>query len=341
MMDEQREALLGWFDLHLKNIGCGNPRREPENTIGKISELSVFSKPADRPTEVRPTDEHCRIIGNELHQKMLNTPKFDANTKRKELAKVLRLQKLPSTSRICRYNSQNGIERAALEIGDHLIPFLVKPGSTKGKYTLLLTTDGKNSLADEVIENAAGDGASVVMPDLFGTGETSRSNHLLGTFHQTFRQLLWIGRSLPGEWVFDILAMVRMLKRSFGAESITVKADKEAGCCALFAAALSDSEFALELTDIPGSYRFRADSIVTYTLDPFNDRTIKGCLYTAMLALPGFLKWGDISLVRALCSNKNITITGLRGFDGTPFTAQEISDFYSEIKILMSKLKTN
>ncbi|MBR2344641.1 MAG: acetylxylan esterase [Lentisphaeria bacterium] len=336
MMDEQREALLGWFDLHLKGIGHGNPRREPENELGSLSELSVFAKPEDRPAEVRPTDVHCRIVGDELHRKMIETPNFDPAVKQRELAKVLRMQALPAVSHLYRYNSQQGFERMALEVGDHLIPFLVKPGIVPGKYTLLLTTDGKNALTDEAISAAAQDGSAVVMPDLFGTGETSRSNHILGMFHQTFRQLLWLGRSIPGEWVFDILALVRMLKRSFGADKIMVNADKEAGCCALFAAALSKGDFALELTDIPGSYRFRSDSIISYSIDPFKDRTIKGCMYTTMLALPGFLKWGDISLVHALCKNE-IKISNLRGYDGTLYTAGETADFYAESEMLKNK----
>ena len=107
---------------------------------------------------------------------------------------------------------------------------------------------------------------------------------------------------------------------------------------ALFAAALSNDDFALELTDIPGSYRFRSDSITTYTLDPFKDRTIKGCMYTAMLALPGFLKWGDISLVKAMCRNQ-IKISGLRGYDGTLYTDQEVADFYAEAELLKKKIK--
>ncbi len=338
MHDEQREALLGWFDLHLKGIGSGNPRREPENELGSISELAVFAKPEDRPAEVRPTDVHCRLVGAMLHEKMMNSPSFCAKTKRAELAKLLRMNPLPGKYQLYRYNPQEGFDRMALEIGDHLIPFLMKSGSVKGKFKVLLNTDGKAAISEAEAAEAGKDGSTVVMPDLFGSGETARSNHLLGMYHQTFRQLLWVGRSMPGEWVFDILAIVRMLKKSFKAESVVVKADKEAGCCALFAAALKKDFFALEACDIPASYLFRSESIINYEIDPFKDRTIHGCLYTTMLALPGFLRWGDISLVKALCGNQ-VKLENLRGYDGTLYSKQEVDDFYAECDILAQKLK--
>ena len=338
MHDEQREALLGWFDLHLKGSGSGNPRREPDNELGSISELAVFATPGERPAEVRPTDVHCRLVGNELHKKMMDTPFFDTAATRAKLAKILRLNPLPPQSHLYRYNPQDGIERMALEVGDHLIPILMKPGSAKGKYTILLDTDGKAAITETALAEAGRDGSTVVMPDLFGTGETARSNPILGMFHQTFRQLLWLGRSLPGEWVFDILALVRMLKKSFKAESVTVKADKEAGCCALFAAAIKKDYFELEAHDIPASYRFCADSIISYEIDPFKDRTIHGCLYTAMLALPGFLRWGDISLVKALCGDK-VKLSGLRAYDGTAYSEKEVAAFYAECDLLAEKLQ--
>ena len=338
MHDEQREALLGWFDCHLKGIGNGNPVREYENTLPPNKELCVFDDPDARPQEVRSTETHCKIVGAQLRQKMLDTPEFKISATRNALAKVLRIRQLPATSNLKRYPAKDGIERMALEVGDHLIPILMKPGTVKGKYTILLDTDGKNDIADAEISAAGSDGSTVVLFDLFGTGETARSIHTLGKYHQIFRQLLWVGRSVPGEWVFDILAIVRMLKRSFRATDIKVKAFRETGCCALFALALGKADFALEVVNAPASYLFRRDSIVTFKLDPFKDRTIQGCLYTPVMSLPGFLKWGDISLAAALCGDK-VKFTSPRAYDGTTYTAEEIEAFNAEIKTMTAKLR--
>ena len=339
MMDEQREALLGWFDLHLKGQGNGNPIREPENVLEVVHKLCVFSDPSARPDEVRPTDAHCRIVGADLRRRMLETPGFDAAAKRKELAEILRLRPLPGRSRVYRYPDRKGFRRLALEVGDHLIPVVMRPGTAKGKYTVLLHPDGKAALDAAAVAAAGADGATVVMFDLFGAGETARSNHLLGLYHQTFRQLLWIGRSLPGEWVFDILAAVRMLRRDFRADSVSVRAEKEAGACALFAAALCREDFTAEIVDAPASYLFRSDSIRSYVLDPFQDRSFKGCLYTPMLSLPGFLRWGDVSLAAALCPAGAVKFVSPRAYDGTPYTAAEEADFRAECAALRRKLK--
>ncbi|MCI5780035.1 MAG: acetylxylan esterase [Lentisphaeria bacterium] len=339
MMDEQREAMLGWFALHLKGEGNGNPVREPVSVPEDIRKLSVFPDPSARPAEVRTTDVHCRIVGAELRKRMLETPRFDAAAKRRELARVLRLRPLPGGQRVIRYADRDGFRRLALEAGDHLIPIVMRPGTVGGKYTVLLHPDGKAALTDAAIAAAGADGATVVMFDPFGAGETARSNHLLGMYHQTFRQLLWIGRSLPGEWVFDILAVVRMLKRTFRADSVLVRAEQEAGMCALFAAALGRGDFAAEIVNAPASYLFRSDSIRSYARDTLYDRSVKGGLYTFMLPLPGFLRWGDISLAAALCPSGDVKFLSPRAYDGTPYTAAEEADFLAECAMLRRKLK--
>ena len=339
MMDEQREALLGWFALHLKGQGNGNPVREPVNELeSDLRKLCVFPDPAARPPEVRPTDVHCRIVGSELRRKMLAVPEFSAAKKRRELARVLRMRPIPASGRVHRYAEQSGIRRLALEVGDHLIPILMRPGRVPGRYLALIEPDGKAAVTDAMLDEAGRDGATVVMFDPYGAGETARSNHCLGLYHQTFRQLLWLGRSMPGEWVYDIISVVRMLRRDFHAAEVTVRAAKEAGVCALFAAALGKERFALEAVDAPGSYLFRSDSIKTYELDPFRDRTVKGCLYTPMLSLPGFLKWGDVSLAAALC-DAPVRFISPRAYDGTPYRAEEEAAFRAECAALRRKLR--
>ena len=129
-----------------------------------------------------------------------------------------------------------------------------------------------------------------------------------------------------------------MLKRDFHADEIKVRAAKEAGVCALFAAALDRETFTLEVTDAPASYLFRADSVKTYELDPFRDRTVKGCLYTPMISLPGFLKWGDVSLAVALCGSP-VRFVSPRAYDGTPYTKVEEKEFESECAALRRKLR--
>lgn len=337
MSDRQRQAVIGWFDLHLKGVGNGNPVRCFEGVAEPDEVLYVFSSPEARPAEVCGTDAYCRSKGEKLHVQMLERDTIRADEALESLARVLRLRQLPSVTPVKRYRDVDGIGRYALDLGDHLLPVLVKPGSLAGKFKLLLSPKGKIDVSDEWIANAAADGSTVVMSDLLGSGETSRSNNILAGFHQTLRQLLWIGRSLPGEWVLDIMALVRMLKNDFGAQNITVEAEREVGFAAVCAAALSGEKFSVKAIDAPASLVFCRKSITTFQNDAFKYWTLPGCLYTPALSLPGFLKWGDVSMVKALAKN-DITFVSPRCYDGTPLGEAKEKLFASEVESLRGKL---
>ncbi len=330
MSDRQREAVIGWFDCHLKGIGSGNPVPVYEGKVEANEVMQVFATAADRPAEVCGTDEYCRKAGEKLHKQLMERKEIRRTTAIAGLKKVLRLRRLPSVMPLTRYKDVDGIGRYALDLGDHLLPLLVKKGTVEGKFKLLLTPKGKADIADSWVENAAADGSSVVLCDLLGSGETSRSNNILAGFHQTLRQLLWIGRSLPGEWVLDIMALVKMLKKDFNAVDVTVEAEKETGFCAVCAAALSGEKFAVSAIDAPASMVFCRKSIVTFKNDAFKYWTLPGALYTPALSIPGFLNWGDVALVKALSDNP-VEFISPRAYDGTAFDESEKADFETEV----------
>ena len=335
MHDQQREAVLGWFACHLQGKGNGNPIPEPAFEILPEAELHLFASPEDRPACVATTDVYCRRRGQALREKMLAAPSVDTKAARAGLAKVLRLPAL-SAPVLHRFEPEDGCERAALEAGQHLIPILIRRGTVPGKFRVLLNPDGKAAITPEEEAAAMADGATLVAVDLFGTGETAQPNPILGDLHQYFRQLLWVGRSIPGEWVFDILSVVRMLEKTEKAADITVRGWREAGACAVFAAALKKTRpFAVEAADAPASYHFCRDSIKTFVSDPAT-RRVEGCLYTPALSLPGFLKWGDVTLAAALADT--VTFLRPRAYDGTPYTAEQTAAMEAEIAALRGKL---
>lgn len=335
MTDEHREAMLGWFDLHLKGIGGGRPRPEPDYEIPPEKELYVLD-PENRPETVCSTVSYCLKAGTELREKMLAAESFNKQEKLKELQNMLRLKTLPAEMNLTRYKTLKGFERMALESGDHLIPIVMKTGSCPGKFRLLLSPDGKNTLSDEQIARCGADGATVVMFDLFSSGETAERNDIAGKFHQPVRQLLWLGRSLPGEWVFDILSVCRMLRESFAAESIDIEAEREAAWCSLFAAALTD-DLTLKAVDMPGSFLFRT-VLKIFKNDPAKGM-LENFLYSPMQAIPGFLKWGDISLAIALAGQDRITLSAPRMFDGTPLNDADCAALTAEISALSAKIR--
>ena len=335
MWDRQRSAVLGWFDCHLRGHGHGNPVPDVPVDPLPIPEISLFESPEKRPAKIRTTVEHCKKIGAELRKKMLAQKSFSAETKRKELAELIRIRPVPAELPLKRYTDEDGLERYALDAGDRLIPILMKRGKTAGKYRLLISPVGKQDISEADAAAAGKDGSTVVMFDLFGSGETARPNLILGINHQYTRQLLWLGRSLPGEWARDILSVIRMLRTEFKAKTIDVEARRETGAAAVFAAALKVEKFSLKTVDAPSTFLFSRDSIESFRGGAFVPY-LPGNLYSHGLALPGFLVWGDISLAAALADK--VEFVSPRAFDGTPLKPAAEQAFRKEIAALRAKL---
>ncbi|MEJ7676185.1 MAG: hypothetical protein WKF59_26655 [Chitinophagaceae bacterium] len=86
---EDREAMLGWFDLHLKGIGDGSPKKEIPFELLAQEKLMVYPT-GKRDPIVMSTDEYCKKRGEELRTVFLKTNTFNADAKKKELRDILR-----------------------------------------------------------------------------------------------------------------------------------------------------------------------------------------------------------------------------------------------------------
>ena len=108
---------------------------------------------------------------------------------------------------------------------------------------------------------------------------------------------------------------------------------------AVFAAALGLTKpFAVEAVDAPASYLFCRDSIQSFVSNPVTHR-VDGCLYTPALSLPGFLKWGDVTLAAALAEQTGkVTFVSPRTYDGTKYTEKQTAAMKAEIAALLDKL---
>lgn len=337
LSDRQREAVLGHFAQFLKGEGSGNALPEPEgvNALPE-KELYLFPDTDKRPEKVRTIQAHCRITGEKLRKSFLAKKSIKKAEALAELKKMLRLRELPSESTLYPYAEMKGVKRYALEVGDHLIPFLLKKGKNAGKYRILVHPEGRTFLSDEDIMEAGKDGSSLILPDLYGTGETAQPNHTIGLHHQFYRQLLWIGRSLIGEWVYDLLALVRMLKTDFKAESIEIAGHLETGAASIFANAFTNEIKKVESIDSPASLLFDMQTVDFTGKSPFV-KFLPGLIYSLVLAIPGFLKWGDISLAAALGKGK-VLYTRPRTWDGTLCSAKEADSLTKEIASVRKKL---
>ncbi len=340
MSDRQRESMLGFFAFALKDSGNGNPLPEPDYELFPEETLHLFSRPSERAeNSVRSIPEHCRETGIRLRKAYLSRKTIHAPSAAEELKKLLRLPPL-SSGKLHRYAEVDGTIRAALETGTHLIPFLIRPGRAADKFRIVLHPEGKAMLDTHTLDSAAKDGATLILPDLFGTGETAQANHTICLHHQLFRQLLWTGRSLIGEWTFDLLALINMLRRDCKAEEISVSGIREAGFAALCANVFTDKLDRVDTDQSPGSllfdYRGTPDLV---SASPF-EKFLPGGIYSPALCIPDFLKWGDVSLIAAL-GHAPVRFQDMRSFEGRPLTDEETQSLEKEIRAVRKKLVGN
>lgn len=337
LSDRQRQAVLGHFAQFLKGEGNGNALPEPENVDAlPEEELYLFPDPAKRPEKVRTIQTHCRLTGKKLRKEFLAKKKISRKEALAELKNMLRLQEQKENTLLYRYAEVKGVKRFALESGEHLIPFLAVEGSKKGKFKILTHPEGKSFLTEEDIKNAAKDGSTLILPDLYGTGETAQPNHTIGLHHQFYRQLLWIGRSLAGEWVYDLLALVKMLEKEFKAKEIILAGHLECGATAVFANAFTDKIKKVVAIDSPISLLFDMGSVDFTGKSPFV-KFLPNLIYSLVLAIPGFLKWGDISLAAALGKGE-VEYIRPRTWDGTSCTEKAEEEGIKEIGKVRKKL---
>src|SRR5690606_33304380 len=146
---------------------------------------------------------------------------------------------------------------------------------------------------------------------LTGTGEASskRGNGLDedASFHTLSRAELWLGKSIMGEWIKELHAVISFLGSEYKTKKIRLDGTAETGLASLFLSALaagSPHTAAGAKSAIPVIEHITVrDAPVSYLFD--QRETVNH--FTMAIHLPGFLNWGDVSLTAAL-SGKNVTI---------------------------------
>jgi hypothetical protein len=319
-MAEDREAMLGWFDLHLKGIGTGIPKKEIQFDQLPEEKLMVFPT-GQRDANVVSTDEYCRLRGNQLRTVFLNTKSFNTDLKKKELRDILRTYEILSLEKVHRYSVKDGWDRFALETSDDmLIPLLHRaPVNKSVGYVIICNPDGKNGISSLLIDELEKNGSGIVIVDLSGTGEVTSTSSLsydyTGKLHTLSRAELWLGKTVIGEWVKELKVVAHFLKSSYDAQKVSIDGSKEAGLAGLFLSATEGNVDNITLRDAPISYLFDNRESVDF--------------FGMGVHLPGFLNWGDVSLAAAL-SGKNITFINPVTMSGNAIGADRLKEFQTE-----------
>ncbi len=321
-MKEDREAMLGWFDLHLKGIGTGAPGREiPFHQLPEEL-LMVFPK-GQRDANIITTDEYCKLRGNELRTEFLTTKSFDLNEKKKELQKILGINEKSDLKDIHQNSAVNGWQRIGLETSDNkLIPVLLHaPASTSAEYVIIIDPEGKSNIKPDLIEDYIKSGKGIAIPDLTGTGEASlasvRYDYLKGRLRTLVRSEFWLGKTVLGEWVKELEVITKFLKSGNQAQKITIDGSKEAGLAGLFMGVLVGNTENIILRDAPVSLLYDNRENIDF--------------YSNAIFLRGFLNWGDVSLAAAL-TGKNVLFINPLTTSGEHLSETKLKEYQTEFE---------
>ena len=318
---EDRQAMLGWFDLHLKNKGDGTFKKEIPFEILPKERLMVFPQ-GERDAQVIGTERYCKLKGEELRLDFLGSKVFDVEKKRHELKGILGIVNKPSISSVQEFSTRKGWSRIALETSDNkLIPVLLRlPSGKAGEFTLVCNQEGKQKISASLLDSLISTGQGIAIVDLSGTGEafvnpnsTDKNRNIL----ILSRSLLWFGKTLIGEWVNELELVSDFLQSKYHAVQIGVDANKEVGVAALIFGALEERAISLSLRETPVSYLFDNRENIDF--------------FSVGINISGFLWWGDISLAVALSGGTTTFIDPVT-MSGRRITGGELEKCRSEFK---------
>jgi hypothetical protein len=328
---QDRQAMLGWFNLHLKKTGNGSSVQEtPFNTIPP--EKLMTYREGERDSQVVSTATYCKEIGSQLRSAFLNSKSFNAQEKRKELKSLLRINEEPTLIKTHEYPQINGWKRLALETSDDkLIPVLLhSPSADSKNFIMISDPEGKQNISAELINKLVTSGSGIAIVDLSGTGELSSasldSKDSVGRLRTLFKSYLWLGKTLMGEWIKELNVVTDFIKSRYKTSSISIRGNKEAGLAGMYLAALKGSFETITLTNAPVSYLFDNRDGIEY--------------FSAGIDVPGALKWGDLSLVAAL-SGKNITFTNPVTMSGQKISYENLKAYKEEYEKMTTLVHSN
>jgi len=297
-----REAMLGFFELHLKGLGHGMPKEEPAFTTIGEDKLMAFS-PGKRPEKVCSLVRYLQKRGEELLDALEARKTFLPAAERKKLAEVLKLDGSLKISSAVELAPEKGWRRFQLSFTDgRMLPLLVFDG--EGEITLFTHVSGTAGIPAEAVEKAVRAGGAAALIDLSHQSENVTEPERVMPYHQTARSLMWLGRTLIGEWTSELCAVTDFLTGKFPRKKIVLHGYREAAAAALFSSVFSDRIAKVVPEEAPVSFAF----------------TKQSDFYGMAFFIPGILKWGDVPLAAALSQAEVVWISP-RHADGSPAAA--------------------
>jgi hypothetical protein len=327
---EMRRHMLGWFRRWLKGEGAGWPCAAPEPPELPEKELMCFPE-GRRPKTIGTVIEYATARGREMKREFLATPgRLDGRKKARELANILGASRLGGARRgpvIAGEEAGRLCERFTVEgPSGALLPCVLAraAGRKVGRIVLIADRKGKAHAAKrpEMAALLKG-GATVCLADLRHTGENTWTLETQTDDHDPARAVLWLGRTMIGEWAEDLAAVRSALGADHPGARIEALAFDEAALAALAAAALGARFDRVTAKGLPHSF-------VPEGVKPVQAMSV---------FIPGILKWGDVSLLAAMASCPVEAVEAVHA-SGAKLSAKDLAQWRREVAALKARLKS-
>ena len=284
---EAMEHAIGFFDYYLKGKGLRFPVALPEFTAVAEDEIRSFPH-EERPEKVMPID---RFIQQKAEF-------FRRNTTPGSAADLRKLLKIDTPKIILDLAPAAAGEWEKHTIEDErkrLLPFLFLRRNL-AKCRIIADPEGKGNINSEYLDEAMASGDSVLIFDHWGSGECGLPKEIFPINmkqHNLARALLWLGRTLMGEWCADYMLAAQFVRKELPAAEITITGFRDSGVAALFAATLlNQKNLSIRMVNSP-----------TTLVPAINSPDIQK-FFSMALCIPGIVSWGDIQHAIELCSGK-------------------------------------
>lgn len=317
---EMRRHMLGWFKRWLKGEGAGWPCEAPEPP--ELPEKDLMCFPTKRPKDVGTILEYATARGREMKTGILaGADRIDARAKARDLARLTGAAALGGERRGgVAVSEEDGLECRRFTVegaSGAMIPcvLLRAPGRKAGRVTLVADRKGKaNAMKRDEVKALLKRGAAVCLADLRNTGETAWMVEGIVDDHDSARTVLWLGRTMIGEWAEDLSAVRAVLVKDHPETQVEVLAFDEPAIAALTAAALGVEFSRVTAVGLLHSY-------VVEGAKPAQGMS---------MLVPGILKWGDVSLMAAL-ADCPVTVPSAVRPSGAALTTRELAAWRREV----------
>ena len=282
---EVQEAMLGWFERHLKGKGLGKYCEVPSFTTLPEEDLLVFAV-GQRPGKV------CSIAEYSARKAAALAGCRQPN--REKLSEILHL-KTPCNPQLRELHPQDGWRRFCVSAEDgRLLPLLLRPPQQGNRLVIVSAPYGKDELENtELFAQLECSNLGLAVIDPWGCGENEESNKPETPDRNYARSLLWLGMTQQGKWVEDYQMTEHFLQKLYPDCNIAAAGYRDTAITAILFAALNQRATDLFLEQAPLSFQYSPK---------------RAQMFSNSLLIPNILRCADVSDLLTMAGGKTNSI---------------------------------